>query len=500
MNSTSDDGKPLKPPTAFIALPEIDAEVEAAELELSSTVKRKRGDSTTSIDGRPHLPQNGAHSPAIASADEADDDDDGSSVEEVDIDDLVDHLALSANDNDLIRLTTPAEVRTKIREVGITQFVSDLLTESGKTPIALGQQFGLDAEMVPDPEMYMYLLERIIINSLTRRRKLPQFNTIDDAANLLRSSRNIMVITGAGISTSLGIPDFRSKHTGFYSKLQDMGFSEPEDVFDIHIFDEQPEIFYSLAGDILPKGKEFTPTHGFIRLLQDQGRLQTNYTQNIDNLEANAGIDPAKVIQCHGSFATASCRLCKHQVPGDDIFDDLRAKTIAHCKACAQRIAAEAQMVKPAKKKAKFDQDASDGEDDNIPTPGVMKPDITFFGEQLPNTFFERFQEQDSHAADLVIVIGTSLKVAPVADMPNHLPEQIPHIFISREPCQHINFDIQLLGDCDAVCYELSRRAGWELKHSMIPQDFSVQVDAADESAHIWTITTSQTHSAAISP
>ncbi|QIX01656.1 hypothetical protein AMS68_007173 [Peltaster fructicola] len=466
----------------------VDNDIVAAELELSSTVKRKRGDSTNSFEGDLTLAAHAELSPAVAS-----DDDDGGidegSLEEVDIDDLVENLAHNARDNDLVALSTPAEVRSKILNVGITTFVNDLLTQTGKTAVQLGAELGLAADLLEDEEMYMYLLERIVVSSMTRRRKLQQYNTIDDAAHLISKSKNIMVITGAGISTSLGIPDFRSKHTGFYSKLQEMGFSEPEDVFDIHIFDEQPEIFYSLAGDILPKGKEYTPTHGFIRLLQDHDRLQTNYTQNIDNLEANAGLDPAKIIQCHGSFATASCRLCKHQVPGEDIFDDLRAKKVSLCKLCIERIAIEAQTVKPATKKIKFDADTSEGEDDNIPTPGVMKPDITFFGEQLPNTFFERFQEEDSHTADLVIVIGTSLKVAPVADMPNHMPESTPHIFISREPCEHIRFDIQLLGDCDAVCWELSRRAGLQLKHSMIPEDFSVEVRAAGDSGHHWTIT-----------
>jgi NAD-dependent histone deacetylase SIR2 len=102
-----------------------------------------------------------------------------------------------------------------------------------------------------------------------------------------------------------------------------------------------------------------------------------------------------------------------------------------------------------------------------------MKPDITFFGEDLPNTFFSRFNSLDCGAADLVVVIGTSMQVAPVAKMPDKLAqagrEDVPCIYIGREPCNHIEFDVQLIGDCDAVVWELARRAGWELRHEMIP-------------------------------
>lgn len=234
--------------------------------------------------------------------------------------------------------------------------------------------------------------------------------------------------------------------------------------------------------------------------MQDQGCLQTNYTQNIDNLEGIAGIDPAKVIQCHGSFATASCRKCGHRVAGEEIFDDIRAKRVSQCKRCILNLAerAEQPAKKPVKhKRPKFahyeDSDSEDAAYD-IPTPGVMKPDITFFGERLPEDFFQRFQNHDRHIADLVIVIGTSLQVAPVGDMPDNLPPHVPHIYISREPCHHIEFDIQLLGDCDTVVWELCERAGWKLTHEMIPADLKVEIEPleppepSDDSPSRWTV------------
>jgi len=94
---------------------------------------------------------------------------------------------------------------------------------------------------------------------------------------------------------------------------------------------------------------------------------------------------------------------------------------------------------------------------------GILKPDITFFGEQLPNDFSQRLTGHDKYKVDLVIVIGTSLKVAPVSEVVAYLPANVPQMYISRDPVSHVNFDIDLLGDCDVVVTELCRRAGWDL-------------------------------------
>jgi len=74
-------------------------------------------------------------------------------------------------------------------------------------------------------------------------------------------------------------------------------------------------------------------------------------------------------------------------------------------------------------------------------------------------------------------VIGTSLKVAPVSEVASYLPPHVPQIYISRTPVTHINFDIDLLGDCDVVVAELCRRLGWDLQHSMIPPDQQVAIE-----------------------
>jgi NAD-dependent histone deacetylase SIR2 len=166
-----------------------------------------------------------------------------------------------------------------------------------------------------------------------------------------------------------------------YSKLEHLGLSDPQEVFDIHLFHEDPSIFFSVAKDILPTEKKFSPTHAFIRLLQDKGKLLTNYTQNIDNIEANAGVLPEKIVQCHGSFATATCTKCKFRVPGDAVFDTVKNGKVPECKQCKEQMASKPQGMKRKrssnglqKSRKKNDLDDSSNEDDyEIPTPGVMK-------------------------------------------------------------------------------------------------------------------------------
>jgi NAD-dependent SIR2 family protein deacetylase len=165
--------------------------------------------------------------------------------------------------------------------------------------------------------------------------------------------------------------------------MEHLGLSDPQEVFDIHVFREDPSIFFSIAKDILPTEKKFSPTHGFIKLLQDKGKLLTNYTQNIDNIEANAGVLPEKLVQCHGSFATATCVKCGFKVLGDAIFSDIRDGKIPECTACHEAIAQDALKPQGLKRKRSSNgqhkdrkdefEDSSDEDDYEIPTPGVMK-------------------------------------------------------------------------------------------------------------------------------
>jgi len=352
-----------------------------------------------------------------------------------------------------------------------------------------------------DDDNYFPLLSLALSRELRKRAKLTKYNTMEDAVHLLHTARNIIVLTGAGISTSLGIPDFRSKGTGLYAQYEHLGLNDPQEIFDINIFKQDPNIFYSVARDILPNTERFSPTHAFIALLQQKGKLLTNYSQNIDNIEAKAGILPEKLVQCHGSFATATCVKCKHQVKGETLFPDIKAGKIPRCKKCAEgrKSAGNSRKRKVNKdgterkvRRRPGDYDSNSDSEFDLPTScGVMKPDITFFGEALPDEFSKRLTEIDCKLVDLVIVIGTSLKVAPVSEVVPFLPANIPQIYISRTPVSHVNFDIDLLGDCDIVVSELCRRAGWNLDHEMVPKGQVVDVATVEgyESRHVFTQT-----------
>jgi NAD-dependent histone deacetylase SIR2 len=274
--------------------------------------------------------------------------------------------------------------RERLHKIGIEDFVGETLATGDVSIQTLCAAFGV---RIPSwlqdagDGAILRLLGLAMLRELKKRQRIAGYENIDDAAKLINESKSILVITGAGISTSLGIPDFRSKSTGFYTKLQDLGYDEPEEVFDLSTFDENPATFYSLAGDILPDLHKWTPTHQFIRMIQDKGTLLRNYTQNIDNIESHAGIQPEKLIQCHGSWATATCRKCAHQVPGEEIFEDVKAKKVAHCKKCAASLQVERPGMKrkrssnginKAKKRQSGSDDDSDGQYD-IPQPGVMK-------------------------------------------------------------------------------------------------------------------------------
>ncbi|RAK91501.1 SIR2-domain-containing protein [Aspergillus costaricaensis CBS 115574] len=385
---------------------------------------------------------------------------------------------------DACTLEEAVAYRKRLHEVGKAAFVEETLGQDKVTARKLCTAFGIlppaFLDDAPD-EAFHPLLAIAISREFSRRPKLPQYNTIDDAVKLLKESKNIVVLTGAGISTSLGIPDFRSKDTGLYSQLAHLGLSDPQEVFDIQVFREDPSIFFSIAKDILPTEKKFSPTHAFIRVLQDKGKLLTNYTQNIDNIEANAGVLPENIVQCHGSFATATCVKCQYKVKGDEIFDEIKQGVIPQCDACRKRIAEDSGIKRKRSSngvhKNRKDNDGDSTDDDyEIPTPGVMKPDITFFGEDLPDEFGRRLLHHDRDQVDLVIVIGTSLKVAPVAEVPGVLPRTVPQLYISRTVSH-----LFLISAC--VAYGIRYRSTGRLRRGVQPtMEYLIRFAQAHES------------------
>ncbi|KAJ3274089.1 NAD-dependent histone deacetylase sir2 [Terramyces sp. JEL0728] len=263
-----------------------------------------------------------------------------------------------------------------------------------------------DKELEPEdhkkhPELLLPLLKEIFEIKAPRRTRLGHCNTFDDVVELIKKSKNIVVLTGAGVSVSCGIPDFRSKN-GIYSRLSEFELSDPQEMFDLEYFKFRPETFYSFAKEIYPSNFKPSPSHMFIKKLEEQGKLLRNYTQNIDTLENIAGIK--NVVQCH--------------VPGSAIEKEIFSQTVPYCPKCKNQEL------------------------------GIMKPDIVFFGENLPNEFHSKFAE-DKTKLDLLIVM-------------DRIPRNVPQILINMESLNHMEqFDVHLLGYCDSITKALLSKLGW---------------------------------------
>uniref|UniRef100_A0A8C6VGB0 protein acetyllysine N-acetyltransferase n=1 Tax=Naja naja TaxID=35670 RepID=A0A8C6VGB0_NAJNA len=289
-------------------------------------------------------------------------------------------------------------------------------------------------ETIPPPELDNMTLWQIVVNILSeppKRKKRKDINTIEDAVKLLQECNKIIVLTGAGVSVSCGIPDFRSRD-GIYARLavDFPDLPDPQAMFDIEYFRKDPRPFFKFAKEIYPGQFQPSLCHKFIALMDKERKLLRNYTQNIDTLEQVAGIQ--RIIQCHGSFATASCLICKYKVDCEVVRGDIFNQVVPRCPRCSP--------------------------DEPL---AIMKPEIVFFGENLPEQF-HRAMKYDKDEVDLLIVIGSSLKVRPVALIPSSIPHEVPQILINREPLPHLHFDVELLGDCDVIINELCHRLGGE--------------------------------------
>eukprot|EP00760_Papus_ankaliazontas_P022444 PhM_4_TR18856/c0_g1_i3/m.43467 len=148
--------------------------------------------------------------------------------------------------------------------------------------------------------------------------------------------KNIVVCCGAGMSTSAGIPDFRSPGTGLYAKLgSELSDVRPEDMFSISYYLSNPMFFTLRAKDMWPGTYQPTAAHRFLKHLHDEGILRRVYTQNIDTLEHVAGLPDDVVVYCHGNFRSASCIDCKAPCPIEDVRVSIVEKETPHvCARC----------------------------------------------------------------------------------------------------------------------------------------------------------------------
>ncbi|CAE6526566.1 unnamed protein product [Rhizoctonia solani] len=249
--------------------------------------------------------------------------------------------------------------------------------------------------------------------------------------------RKIVVMAGAGISTSAGIPDFRSPKTGLYANLARLNLPYPEAVFDIHFFRDNPLPFYTLAHELYPGKFRPTVTHSFIKLLSDKGMLQMCFTQNIDTLERLAGVPADKLVEAHGSFAENHCVDCGAEFPSDEM----------------------RELVMTRNPNAPGGVNVPRCKDPSCE--GLVKPDIVFFGESLPEKFHNSLHTLPF--ADLALVIGTSLTVHPFARLPEMVSDRCPRALLNMEVAGHFERadDVVHLAPCDDAVRELCDLLGW---------------------------------------
>jgi NAD-dependent deacetylase len=198
-----------------------------------------------------------------------------------------------------------------------------------------------------------------------------------ELAELIRSSESVVALTGAGISVPSGIPDFRTPGKGLWAKV------DPMTVATIDAFHRDTKRFWDFYRPRFHDlaDREPNPAHAALAELERRGLLDAVITQNIDRLHRRAGSE--SVIEVHGSIATASCIDCGVTYPLEQVellFDD---EGIATCTACH----------------------------------GKVKPDVVLFGELLPGEAMARAEEL-CVGADLLLCVGSSLEVHPVAGLP----------------------------------------------------------------------------------
>lgn len=205
---------------------------------------------------------------------------------------------------------------------------------------------------------------------------MEDINPMDKFIKALEEARYCVVFTGAGVSTLSGIQDFRGEK-GLYKKV------DAEKIFDLTYFHQDPSYYYRNSKDFIYDLEEKEPNiiHQEIARLEKKGIVKAVITQNIDLLHQKAG--SAKVIEVHGSPEVHKCLECGRNFTFREISRVVQRDELPTCDSCG----------------------------------GMIKPEITFFGELLPAGALEEAIAESSRA-DLMVVLGSSLVVQPAASFP----------------------------------------------------------------------------------
>lgn len=236
---------------------------------------------------------------------------------------------------------------------------------------------------------------------------------IEYVAELFRQAKYAVALTGAGISTPSGIPDFRSEGTGLWSR------DEPMEVASLSTFRTDPERFFvwfrPLANQIF--NAEPNPAHVALAELEKAGSIRSIITQNIDALHYKAG--SRNIIEMHGTLRTLSCTQCFQQTESKNYLKAfIERGELPRCSACN----------------------------------GLMKPDVILFGEQLPQRAWYDAQ-RESRQCDLMLVAGSSLEVLPVAGLPMQAIDRGSHLVILNNATTYLDVraDVVIREDVAAV-------------------------------------------------
>lgn len=201
---------------------------------------------------------------------------------------------------------------------------------------------------------------------------------ITTAARMLRQARHAVALTGAGVSTPSGIPDFRSGNSSLWAQ------HNPQEVASLLGFMRDPAPFFGWIRPVarIIQNARPNPAHTALAELESHGVLKALITQNVDLLHSRAG--SANPLELHGHFRTLTCTYCFARYQADDYLPDfVRSGEIPRCPTCGH----------------------------------VLKPDVVLYGEQLPaRTVIDAWHA--TRRSDLFLVAGSSLEVLPAADMP----------------------------------------------------------------------------------
>ena len=209
--------------------------------------------------------------------------------------------------------------------------------------------------------------------------------------------KKIIFMVGAGISTSAGIPDFRSDN-GLFKQLQEKyNLSGPEEFFYLTTFKKNPMFFYEFTKLFDLSQTKPTIAHKFMNFFTKKKYVKYIFTQNIDGLELKAKIPNEKLVFAHGNFLEGHCANCHEDIDIEKINEGINKGEVYYCPKCK----------------------------------GPCKPKIVFYGENLPKRFFESLQ--DIKDIDLVIIMGTSLKVFPFAGIPEFVEKNKGIIVFNME-------------------------------------------------------------------